>query len=262
MNPLLRTTLAVLSIGTACAAPLAAGAMTLTVPESAIRSLAGAPEIVSARSWRDGQGRPGLTLTLRFVNDCLADAGADVAGATDGRGTLFAVIGQRIDPAGCPDIFRPVERQVAIAFDTVPGAAQSEDLRIVARGGSGSALIAPQPGVEPTGRIAAARPLGDSGVLAPFRFGAIAPGQSGAGYTVTGRLGLAPGCRSDQVQALLFEIPDADGTPSQDALATLVPAQCADPAAAEEVSITVQTPQRNAGRRVYVLNGDTPVTRL
>ena len=262
MNPLVRTTITALSIGTACMFPVAAGAVTLSVPETGIRSLAGAPEVVSARMWRDGQGRPGLTLRLRFVNDCLADAGADVTGAYDGHGTLFAVLGQRINPAGCPEIFQPVERQVAIALDTVPGAAQSEDVRIVARGGRDTALIAPQPGVEPTGRIVAARPLGGSGVLAPFDFGAISHERAGAGYTVTGRVGIASDCSPDQIQALVFEVPDAEGTPSRDVLALVLPKHCAESGAAAPISIIIETPQGNAGRRVYVLNGDTPVTRL
>lgn len=262
MTPLVRKTITALSIGTACMVPVAAGAVTLSVPETALRSLAGAPEVVSARMWRDGQGRPGLTLRLRFVNACLADAGADVAGAYDGHGRLFAVLGQRIDPAGCPDIFRPVERQVAITFDTVPGAAQSEDVRIVARGGRDTALIEPQLGVEPTGRIVTARPLGGSGVLAPFDFGAIAHERAGAGYTVTGRVGIASYCSPDQIQALVFEVPDAEGTPSRDALALVLPEDCADSGAAAPISIIVETPQGNAGRRVYVLNGDTPATRL
>ena len=104
--------------------------------------------------------------------------------------------------------------------------------------------------------------LGATGMLAPFSFGSIEPHASGAGYTLRGKLGLAQNCAPSAVRPFLFEIPDGDGAPRHDVIALVVPPQCQSAAATKPFELRIDTPQRNAGRRVRLLNGDQAPVRL
>ena len=82
-------------------------------------SLSNGPQTIAAVI--DGEQ---VLVRLRFANDCLADRGADprFVALTGDLGFILVVL-RKSGHSGCPDIFRPVQRDLAISFSPFAGLA-------------------------------------------------------------------------------------------------------------------------------------------
>lgn len=239
-------------------------ASTITVPEREIHSLANAPEVLGLAGATDDAGRPFLVASLRFANDCYADTGARLLAGKGPAGPPHAIILQRINPEGCPDIFQPTERRVT---GLLPVSMAGDVIRVVGK-------PAPPEGVRRVDLASqsAARPEGPSVLdFEPFASGAGLPAYeleqltpdttAGRGYMLTGRASLAEGCGAGVVRARVFEVPDASGAPSFDVIVLTAPERCATGGREVDLGVTVATPQPPAGRFVYIVNEPEPSPR-
>jgi len=239
------------------AAAAGEGIMSLDIDEDRITSLANAPALIAADAAVDGAGRPALALELEFVNDCYADIGAEAGIVLPGRasGSPVLTVTQRIPPEGCPEIFQPTRRTVAV---TLPDTTRARSLVIVARPATEDVVrrvpIDPAPD-------AAAVPdawpaVGEAtGRLPKLEDVAVAP-HGATGYAVSGRLDVSASCGEADLDIRVFEIPDAEGTPTADAILVSTSDRCAGGDAPTALVLRVDTPQPWAGRRVVLLNTD------
>lgn len=90
------------------------------VPVTEVRALASGPLVLGVAFEKAHRGIR-IVMTTRFNNTCLAEAGAGVRYADlVGQGmpkTRILLMEQRVAPEGCPDIFQPVSRDLAVDLD-------------------------------------------------------------------------------------------------------------------------------------------------
>jgi hypothetical protein len=231
-------------------------AMSLMVSEIDIRSLANAPAVRAAEGSIDNAARPAIFLELEFANDCLARTGASLrllSGSEEGPAPAL-IVGQRVPPDGCPDIFQPV-RTTVLAL--LPLDLRGSDVTLIGR--PASAEVATRVTLEAEGKPPTAGTIlevsPEAGVFLPRVDGAMAePGL--AGYRLSGRLLVASACVDADIKAEVLEIPDTEGDPTSDVVLIIAPTSCRPPGAvdAQAVSIDVRTPQPTGGRRVLWVN--------
>lgn len=258
-------------VGVAATAALIAGfavagkamAISLTVSDTDIRSLANAPAVRAAEGRIDGAARPAILLDLEFANDCLATAGASLrllSGAVAGPSPAL-VVGQRVPSDGCPDIFQPV-RTTLLAL--LPLDLRGGRLTLIAR--PAAEEVASSVTFEGQGEP----PAADAILEISPEGGTFLPGVEEAaaeplavGYRLSGRLLVASACTDASIGTEVLEVPDSEGSPTSDAVLITAPTSCLPDGVvdAQVVSIEVRTPQPTSGRRVLFVNaGAEPLT--
>jgi hypothetical protein len=234
------------------AAPL--DAMTLDVAETMIVSLANSPRLIAIDGVVDATARPSLFLDLEFQNQCYATVGADFAliEAADDLGAVL-IIGQAVPDDGCPDIFQPTRASLRALLPTgLAGSMITVVTRPSIEGGVRTLRLEPGPVME-ADRVQEVNPAADE--ILPILVRAETRAARTVGYDLVGRLLLSPDCRDGDLSVRVFEIPDADGNPTTDAVMVTAPRHCAGGEAdAVDVSIHVGTPQPLRGRGVVTLN--------
>lgn len=236
-------------------------AMSLSVPEAAIRSLANAPAVRAAEGRIDNAARPAILLDLEFANDCLAASGASLrllSGDASGASSAL-VVGQRIPPDGCPDIFQPV-RTTVLAL--LPLKLSGGNVTLIAR--PATAEVASIVAFERRESALAADTIlevsPEGGIFLP-RFEGVAAEQAAVGYRLAGRLLVASACDGANVKTEVLEVPDAEGNPTSDVVLITAPTSCQPDSATDgqDVAINVETPQPTEGRRVLLVNAGAKV---
>lgn len=238
-------------------------AMSLAVSESDIRSLANAPAVRAAEGRIDNAARPAILLDLEFANDCLAKTGASLrllSGVAPGPSPAL-VVGQRIPPDGCPDIFQPVR---ATLLALLPTDLRGSSVTLIAR--PATAEVASKVAIEGRGEAPAADTIlevsPEVGVFLPRVEGTAAEPIAG-GYRLSGRLLVSSACTGEVIKTEVLEVPDTEGNPASDIVLITAPTSCLPDSVAngQAVSIEVGTPQPTGGRRVLIVNaGANPLT--
>jgi hypothetical protein len=232
-----------------------ATAMTVTISENAIASLSNAPALISLEGAVDEAGRPSLLLELEFPNRCYADAGAAITlvdGPAD-RPNAILIVGQQVPDQGCPEIFQPVRVPIRALL---PAELAGRDVTVVARPAPPEVIRTVR---LQDGAIAAPdaiREIAATAEIAPELTSASVHPAETVGYVVVGALRLAPDCGESDLRIRVFEIPDAEGNPADDAVLVTAPRRCAASGADDGIGIAVriETPQLLRGRRLAVLN--------
>lgn len=232
-------------------------AMTLSISEDSIRSLANTPALVSLDGAVDDAARPSLFLELEFANDCYAAAGASVV-LLDGPGQANAVVivGQRTPDEGCPDIFQPFRASLRALLP--PGLA-GRLVTVVARPATEevvrSVRLEARPNRVPDANIVLEIAASTAEIIPEANALTAEPVETG-GYLLSGTLHLATNCGESDVRVQVFELPDIEGNPSSDAILVTAPQHCVASTADKrlEFSIRIETPQPLSGRRVVMLN--------
>ena len=248
---------ATIAAGAVAGVMLASGsiAMTLTLSENAIESLSNAPMLISLEGAVDDAGRPSLLLELEFPNQCYADIGAGfllVDGPMD-RPNATLIVGQQVPDQGCPDIFQPVRATIRALL---PAELAGRDVTVVARPAPPELIRTVRLDGGIIAGSGAVREIAAAEEIVPELVSAsVQPAETG-GYALSGTLRLAPDCSDGDLRVRVFEIPDRDGNPANDAVLLTAPGRCAASGADDgvEIAVRVETPQPLRGRRVAVLN--------
>jgi hypothetical protein len=248
---------ATIAAGAIAGAFLATGsmAMTLTISENAIASLSNAPMLISLEGAVDEAGRPSLLFELEFPNQCYADIGAGfllVDGPMD-RPNATLIVGQQVPDQGCPDIFQPVRATIRALL---PAELAGREVTVVARPAPPELIGTVRLDGGIVAGSGAVREIAAAEEIAPELVSAtVQPAETG-GYALSGTLRLAPDCGDSDLRVRVFEIPDRDGNPANDAVLVTAPRRCAASGAEDgvEIAVRIETPQPLRGRRVAVLN--------
>ncbi len=230
-------------------------AATRIVSENEIVSLVNSPSLLSVTPSIDEAGRPRLLLELEFPNDCYAQAGADLAllQGEGGEPAPVLILLQTVPAEGCPDIFIP-ERSSLLAL--LPPALAGQDIAIVGRpGGPEGVRTVRLEGQAGSAAGAAIREPTPETVLPRLDGASASPAP--VGYTLNGTVRLSEDC-ADRLRVRVFEVPDAQGNPTSDAVLLSAPAACLASEETVELSVGIETPQRLQGRRVVPLNAVPP----
>jgi len=249
-------TVAIAALALAGAAfPTGSIAMTLTISENSIMSLANAPALISLEGAVDEAGRPSLLLDLEFPNQCYADVGASVL-LVDGpmdRPNATLIVGQQVPDQGCPDIFQPVRATIRALL---PAELAGRDVTVIAKPAPPETIRTVRLDGGTIAGSGAVREIAAAEEIAPELVSASVRPEETAGYVLSGTLHLAPDCGESDVRVRVFEIPDLDGNPANDAVLVTAPRRCA--ASGEDdgidIAVRIETPQPPGGRRVAVLN--------
>jgi len=249
-------TVAIAALALAGAAfPTGSIAMTLTISENSIMSLANAPALISLEGAVDEAGRPSLLLDLEFPNQCYADVGASVL-LVDGpmdRPNATLLVGQQVPDQGCPDIFQPVRATIRALL---PAELAGRDVTVIAKPAPPETIRTVRLDGGTIAGSGAVREIAAAEEIAPELVSASVRPEETAGYVLSGTLHLAPDCGESDVRVRVFEIPDLDGNPANDAVLVTAPRRCAASGADDgiELAVRIETPQPLGGRRVAVLN--------
>jgi hypothetical protein len=233
-------------------------AETIAVAENDIRSLANAPEVLEISRVAGADGRLALLARLRFANSCLAGAGAVALSGTPFGGLSHLAILQRRTPDGCPDIFQPTERQALIALG-----ADTAEIRLIARpagsyGAHSLGLVRPEATAPAETPIAPTEAFAADATLPSYEVASVAAADGG--YLIAGVATVGEGCDPASIRPLIYEVPDAEGTPIFDAVVLTAPQSCAVGGRRLELEIRVSRPTAG-GWRVYVANEARPALR-
>lgn len=246
-----------IAAGAVAGAMLATGsiAMTLTISENAIESLSNAPMLISLEGAVDEAGRPSLLLELEFPNQCYADVGAGfllVDGSVD-RPNATLIVGQQVPDQGCPDIFQPVRATIRALL---PAELAGRDITVIARPAPPETIRTVRLDGGTIAGSGAVREIAAAEEIAPELLSASVKLAETAGYVLSGTVRIAPDCGDSDLRVRVFEVPDIDGNPANDAVLVTAPRRCAAPGEDDGIELTVriETPQPPGGRRVAVLN--------
>ncbi|MGE0259479.1 MAG: hypothetical protein AB7H71_18145 [Alphaproteobacteria bacterium] len=241
---------------------------TLTVSPREIVSLANAPEVLELR----GLAEPGFIARLRFPNSCYGNAGPSVRAGFSASGIAYAIVLQRTDPRGCPDIFQPVERDAVVRLgpEVLPGV-NPRAVRVIGRPVPPEVVHLATPSGEKSGpageTVIEAQPFAAGAGLPRFAFARLETLPPPQGYGLHGQVTLAPGCAAADLRAQLYEAPNAAGAAAVDIVVLSAPARCVAGGSNDrgtsvtDLSVRVETPQPHQNRYVYVVNEADPQRR-
>ena len=137
--------------------------------------------------------------TIQFTNDCLAQAGFDPLyrdlAPVRSTGTRLLLLRARAAPQGCPDIFAPVTRPLALRM------ARAEEVRQIVllddMAGRLPAVVIP---AEPPTRETRGDPVQPAGALWP-----LAKAEIASGPDLRFQVALPPGCSPQDVAIAILE---------------------------------------------------------
>ncbi|MEM7299569.1 MAG: hypothetical protein AAF468_00675 [Pseudomonadota bacterium] len=238
------------------AGEISAHAASLSVAEDEIVSLANAPAVGRIIGYRDEAGASVISMTLTYANPCAAEVSSDVRYVETANEQVLLFVLPKFSEQGCPDIFDPVAIQTLVL---VPSLDNVESVRVVARPIEGLPLdVTPTdaPG-SPSDAVHEAKPLFSDERVVGIDYVRLTPSE-GAGYSLSGDLGISPSCATKDIRTRLFEVPNADGGPNTDVLVVHAPGACRTSGDFSPATINVQTPQSGAGRTLFFVNsGET-----
>ncbi len=228
---------------------------TLFIGENEIVSLATSPAIRNIAGTIDNSGRPVLLATLVFTNSCYAKAGVRALVGLDGASSAYVIILQRINSAGCPDIYQPTDNHVEILL---PRAAVDGSVNVIGRPAPSGLVrvidLSPKGSFVEAGLTVVEAETFEQGLTLPaLEMEEILSNAPGQGYLINFNSTFS-NCEAGAFKASVFEVPDIDGTPTFDFIVVRQVGRCKENGLRSRISIVIETPQPKFGRFVSIAN--------
>lgn len=231
-------------------------AQPLAIGNNDVVSLSNLPELLIAKANVDAAGRPSLSVTLRFANKCLLDAGVTVETLSTSDGNAILLLKQSIPAEGCADIYSPIDWRAIILF---PANFVEKFVTIIARPWKGWPLEKHQ-------FVGSSKSQTSHDALLEITHAStqanvptmhdivIEPLESNPGYRVVAQLDLDPTCSQNQLALRAFEISNERGEQFGDMLLVSSPSSCRSNKIARPIEINIQLPLQNTVHTIFLIN--------